>query len=192
MNAVFCSSSLRSFRVILSIPAVRLPGLLNTFSKAFLSQSSRQIKWTNPRTGVPVVFALFGRNSLVSCEYHPYVYRMFLWDCPIGVRTRKFLSNPCSPSPRDGSSPSLTTMAAPTPFHHINHSRSSPYAGRVVGSPTFATKPFTPKFRFLLYARPMSPDIVVIVRWLIPHEPLSVRLSNWTFHCFPCDTTVTR
>ena len=84
----------------------------------------------------------------------------------------------------DGLSPSPTTMAAPTPFHHFNHSLSSPYAGRVVGSPTFATKPFAPKFRFLLYARPMSPDIVVIVRWLIPHEPLSVRLHSWTFSLF--------
>lgn len=45
MNTVFCSSSLRSCRLTLSMPAVRLPGLLNTFSKAFCSQSSRQIKW---------------------------------------------------------------------------------------------------------------------------------------------------
>jgi hypothetical protein len=60
-------------------------------------------------------------------------------------------------------------MAAPTPSHHFNHSLSSPVLGRVVGPPTFTIKPFAPEFRFLLYARPMSPDIVVIVRWLIPH-----------------------
>jgi hypothetical protein len=45
MNTAFCSSSLRSLRLILSMPAVRLPGLLSTFSSAFPSQSSRQIKW---------------------------------------------------------------------------------------------------------------------------------------------------
>ena len=147
------------------------------FPERFLANLHDRLNGTNPQTGVPVAFELFGRNSLVSCEYHPYVYRMFLWDCPIRVRTRKFLSNPCSPSPHlhstagavcDGLSPSPTTMAAPTPFHHFNHSQSSPYLGRVVGSPTFTTKPFAPKFRFLLYARPMSPDIVVIVRWLTP------------------------
>jgi hypothetical protein len=59
-------------------------------------------------------------------------------------------------------------MAAPTPSHHFNHSLSSPVLGRVVGPPTFTIKPFALEFRFLLYARPMSPDIVVIVRWLIP------------------------
>src|SRR3972149_50490 len=102
-------------------------------------------------------------------------------ECSFGLfhrlRTRKSLSNLCSPSPCDGLSPSPTTMAAPTPFHHFNHSLSSPYAGRVVGAPTFTTKPVTPKFRFLLYASPMSPDIVVIARWLIPHLPLSVHLD---------------
>lgn len=93
-------------------------------------------------------------------------------ECSFGLfhrlRTRKSLSNPCSPSPRDGLSPSPTTMAAPTPFHHFNHSLSSPLIGRVVGLPTFTIKPFAPEFRFLLYARPTSPDIVVIARWLTP------------------------
>lgn len=164
------------------MPAVRLPGLLSTFSKAFLSQSSRQIKWyKSPNLCSGCIWAFRAKLSCVLRISSIHLQNVPL-DCSIGFAHASLspifaaLRLTCTVAGVvcDGLSPSPTTMAAPTPFHHFNHSLSSPCAGRVVGSPTFATKPFTPKFRFLLYARPMSPDIVVIARWLIPHEPLSV------------------
>jgi hypothetical protein len=66
-------------------------------------------------------------------------------ECPFGLfhrlRTLKFLSNPCGPSPCDGLSPSPTTMAAPTPFHHINYSLSSPLRGGWLGLPRSLSNP---------------------------------------------------
>jgi len=50
---------------------------------------------------------------------------------PVGFRTLTFLSNPCGPSPCDRLSLSPTTMAAPTPFRHVNRNLSSPEGGRL-------------------------------------------------------------
>ena len=75
-------------------------------------------------------------------------------ECSFGLfhrlRTLKFLSNPCDPSPHlhstagavcDGFSPSPTTMAAPTPFHHFNYSLSSPLRGGWLGLPRSLSNP---------------------------------------------------
>ena len=48
---------------------------------------------------------------------------------PCGFRTLRPPSNPYGPSPCTGLSPALTTMAAPTPARHFNHSLSSRFHG---------------------------------------------------------------
>lgn len=68
-----------------------------------------------------------------------------------------------------------------------------PVAGPTAELPTFSLWHSAPKGRPLLYARPMSPDIVVIVRWLVsclaivglPHMDGAFRLR-------PCDGAATR
>lgn len=62
--------------------------------------------------------------------------------CDPRLRTRKFLSNPCGPSPCNGLSPSLTTMAAPTPVRFFNDSPSSPIQGERTGLPRSQRDPF--------------------------------------------------
>jgi hypothetical protein len=54
---------------------------------------------------------------------------------PCGFRTLRLPTNPCGPSPCTGLSPAPTTMAAPTPVRHLNHSLSSRFHGGRTGLP---------------------------------------------------------
>ena len=65
-NACRLLSSLRCFRLMPSMPAVRLPGLRSTSSRAAVSQSVRQIRWyrsSNLCSGCP--WALRAKLSCV-------------------------------------------------------------------------------------------------------------------------------
>jgi hypothetical protein len=117
-------------------------------------------------------------------------------ECPFGLfhwlRTLKFLSNPCGPSPCDGFSPSPTTMTAPTPFHHFNYSLSSPLQGGWSGLPRSLSNPLrrsvgsscTP-VRCLLTPSSSSASL-----HLVSHCRFAY--MERLFHCIPCDNTVTR